>query len=636
MGWVNGTGAAGKWHGMVVGALAGAALAQTQTSAFRLNQLAFPEQAEKRAVVVGAAAQGFSIVPAAGGDPVYSGTSGSVQTYPSADQSGILVEFSEVKAPGQYKIVLADGATSEPFTVGLEPLAALARASIKSYTYNRASQSIPSSWGGKWDRTAGHPDNRVFIHASAATPERPEGTVIASPRGWYDAGDYGKYAVNSGISTYTLLAIYRDFPAAAEWDLNIPESGDALPDLIDEVLWNLRWMLTIQDPGDGGVYHKVTTASFPGTILPQTDTDRRYAVAKSVTATLNLAAVAAAAARILKPLDSQLPGLRDSLVQASLAAWKWARANPTKLYRQNDMNTQFSPAVTTGEYGDGNAADEFFWAGAELYLTTGQDSFLVAGKVTPLPVSLGIPSWSNVSFLGGMSLAAAPAGEIDAALAADVKALVVKLADQIGARRDTQLYHLTLGPTDFFWGSNGNAANHGIIQLRAYAATGDAKYLGGAQDQLDYLLGRNPLDLCFVTGHGRRFPLNPHHRISEADDVREPVPGMLVGGPNSGQQDDCEYASSLPALSYSDTYCSYASNEIAINWNAPLAYLASGLATVHAGGLALRPAPRSGRLNPVGAPPRGMHALPVWSGREWMWTDATGRMFRSDREIPLR
>jgi endoglucanase len=164
-------------------------------------------------------------------------------------------------------------------------------------------------------------------------------------------------------------------------------------------------------------------------------------------------------------------------------------------------------------------------------------------------------------------------------------------------RRTTQLYHITLGPTEFFWGSNGNAANHGMVLLRAFAATQDPKFLAAAQDQLDYLLGRNALNICFVTGFGQRFPLNPHHRISEADDVREPVPGMLAGGPNSGQQDDCVYDSDLPALSYSDTYCSYASNEIAINWNAPLAYLASGLSSIYAqGGSPIRPG-----LTPKGA-----------------------------------
>jgi hypothetical protein len=98
-----------------------------------------------------------------------------------------------------------------------------------------------------------------------------------------------------------------------------------------------------------------------------------------------------------------------------------------------------------------------------------------------------------------------------------------------------------------------------------------------AVDALDYLLGRNPTGYSYVTGYGAKTPQFPHHRPSSADGITEPVPGLLVGGPNPKQEDKCVYASTLAALSYSDTECSYASNEIAINWNAPFAYLAGGL-----------------------------------------------------------
>ena len=102
----------------------------------------------------------------------------------------------------------------------------------------------------------------MLVHASAASKERPEGTVIASAKGWYDAGDYNKYIVDSGISTYTLLAAfehYRDYFARKR--TGIPESGNRLPDILDEALWNPEWMLTMQDPHDGGVYNKLTRRS---------------------------------------------------------------------------------------------------------------------------------------------------------------------------------------------------------------------------------------------------------------------------------------------------------------------------------------------------------------------------------------
>src|SRR5690606_35637774 len=156
---------------------------------------------------------------------------------------------------------------------------------------------------------AGHPDDRVAIHPSAASATRPAGTFIVAPFGWYDAGDYGKYVVNSGITTGTLLSLLEDYPAAAQrLETNIPESGDGVPDLLDEVLWNLRWMLSMQDPADGGVYHKLTTASFAGMVMPEAATAQRYVVQKSTPAALNLAAVAAQASRVLRHHESAAPG----------------------------------------------------------------------------------------------------------------------------------------------------------------------------------------------------------------------------------------------------------------------------------------------------------------------------------------
>src|SRR5207253_3073778 len=85
-------------------------------------------------------------------------------------------------------------------------------------------------------RRCGHADERVLVHASAASPGRPEGTVISAPKGWYDAGDYNKYIVNSGITVYTMLAAWEHYPALfKDGQLNIPESGNGLPDLLDEV-----------------------------------------------------------------------------------------------------------------------------------------------------------------------------------------------------------------------------------------------------------------------------------------------------------------------------------------------------------------------------------------------------------------
>ncbi len=125
-------------------------------------------------------------------------------------------------------------------------------------------------------------------------------------------------------------------------------------------------------------------------------------------------------------------------------------------------------------------------------------------------------------------------------------------------------------PGDFVWGSNAVVLNQAMMLLQGYRLNGKREYLDAAQSQLDYVLGRNPLGISFVTGVGLRTPMHIHHRPSQADGIDAPVPGLLSGGPNPGQQDarDCpaaQYSSKLPALSWLDHECSYASNEIAIN-----------------------------------------------------------------------
>ena len=161
-------------------------------------------------------------------------------------------------------------------------------------------------------------------------------------------------------------------------------------------------------------------------------------------------------------------------------------------------------------------------------------------------------------------------------MAEQARARIVAGADSLLAPIGVHPYRTAMGATarDFVWGSSGVAANQGMLLIAAYRLTGEPRYLHGAVDNLDYLLGRNPTGYSFLTGFGDRTPMHPHHRPSEADGVDAPVPGWLSGGPNPGRQDRCEYPSTVPALSFSDDVCSYASNEIAINWNAPLVYLA--------------------------------------------------------------
>lgn len=586
-----------------------AAAGQPPSPDIRLNQIGFHPQSPKKGVVVNAAnASAFFIATPDLADTVFSGALGEEKLWPPSGEAARLADFSPVAKPGQYVLGVPGMGVSHPFRIDAHAALDLTRASIRAFYYQRASAILPAAHAGKWARNAGHPDNRVYVHPSAAGPGRPAESLIAAGKGWYDAGDYNKYVVNSGISTYTLLALYRHYPDFFDTlKLNIPETGNALPDLLDEALWNLRFMLAMQDPGDGGVYHKLTSPDFSGMVMPEADRGKRYVVQKSVTAALDMAATAAYAARLFRKFNGPLPGFADSALAAARKAWGWARANPTTYYRQADLNKVHSPAINTGEYGDGNATDEFFWAGAELYLATKEDSFYTAVAPSGLPANFGVPGWPGVASLGLYSLCDAKDEGYPLLDAAALKQKLEAAAQPVRARAAASAYGAVLGNNEFGWGSNSNAANQGMLLLQAFRHSRDTSWLRAAVDALDYLLGRNGTGFSFVTGYGAKTPMFPHHRPSSADGVREPVPGFLVGGPNSAQQDKCEYPSALPGLSYSDTECSYASNEVAINWNAPLAYLAGALEAVLGAG-----SPGNGVL--PRAPARGSEALIGWEG----------------------
>jgi endoglucanase len=562
-------------------ALASPAWAQQPAAAIYLNQVGFYPAAPKAAVVVGTAGGQFSLLVPGSTKPVFVGELSAARYDSLAQQTVRLADFSACRAVGTFVVSVPGVGVSSSFQIKHRVHEAVAQAALKAFYYQRASTALPPAFAGAWARPAGHPDTQVLVHPSAATAQRPAGTVLASPRGWYDAGDYNKYVVNSGITLGTLLSLYEDFPAyCGQLKSGIPESQNTLPDILDESLWNLRWLLTMQDPADGGVYHKLTNASFDGMVMPDACHTPRYVVQKSTAAALDFAAVLAQASRVLRPFGRALPGLADSCLRASTQAWGWARQHPATYYRQDDLNKQFQPAINTGAYGDEDVRDEWAWAATELYVTTQDEHYWDAGQVLtagPLPVA----NWGQVRPLAYYTLLRLGPTLTSAGrrVLPQVRQQVRVLADGLRAGHATRAYGTAMGhrPSDYGWGSNAEAANQGIALLQAYRLSGERPYLLAALTNLDYLLGRNATVYCFVTGSGHHSPQHPHHRPSEADGVLAPVPGLLVGGPNPGRQDGCSYPSPLPPLAYSDAVCSYASNEIAINWQAPLVYLAAAL-----------------------------------------------------------
>jgi endoglucanase len=560
--------------------------AQDASGRIRLNQLGFYPDARKIAIVENSGEAGFVVKSVPSGEVVLKSNLGSPVQSRFSSKTTRMIDFSKVTKPGTYKITVDGLGDSYTFSIQPNVMNGLSKALIKGFYFQRMSTTLTPQYAGKWSRAAGHPDTEVLVHPAAASEGRPANTVISCPKGWYDAGDYNKYIVNSGITMGTLLSAYEDFPSYFDTlKLNIPESGDNVPDILNEVLWNLRWMFTMQDPLDGGVYNKVTNANFDPFIMPEKCVTPRYVVPKGTAATLDFAAVMAQSGRIFSNFKKQLPGLSDSCMRAAARAWDWAMKNPKLAYNQNQMNKDFKPAVTTGGYGDSNFSDEFIWAASELYLSTKNISYYTAVNILP-DTLMPLPSWGNVRLLGYYSLARFN-GKLTGEAKKDfpvIKARIIRAADVCSSATAGSAYNVVMGRTarDFEWGSNAVAANQGILLLQAYKLTGNRKYLDDAMGNLDYLTGRNATGYSFITGYGKKSTMFPHHRLSEADGVADPIPGLLAGGPNPGQQDKCTtYPSKVPDESYTDAMCSYASNEIAINWNAPAAYLAGAVEAIN-------------------------------------------------------
>ncbi|MEB2785662.1 glycoside hydrolase family 9 protein [Algoriphagus persicinus] len=548
----------------------------------RLNQIGFYPEQQKIAVVLNhEEAVDFVIWDLDKKNIVFEGDLSKQFTKTLSGVNSRIADFSHFNQAGNYVLVLTEIGKSYPFEIHEQINQELGKASLKAFYYQRASTSLDEAQAGIWARPLGHPDNEVMIHPSAVSDTRKSGDVVSSPFGWYDAGDYNKYVVNSGITVGTLLSLYEDYLHYFQnLDLAIPESGNQIPDILDEIRWNLDWMLTMQDPGDGGVYHKLTTAKFEGMVEPHVAVSQRYLVAKSTTATLDFAAVMAQASRVYK---AYYPEESVSFLKAAEKAWSWAKKNPALLYKQNEMNETYDPDIVTGAYGDSDPSDERIWAASELFITTHNLTYW--DELANADQSFKLPSWNQVAWLGYYSLLRHQDSItlLPQEWMAMLKINLLSAARAQLAGTEATAFHspIETNVRNFIWGSNAVAANQGILFLYAFKQNGEHVFLEAAYDNLDYILGRNATGYSYVTGFGSKTPMRPHHRLAVSRPDLPPLPGFIVGGPNPGQQDGCNYASSFADESYSDESCSYASNEIAINWNAPFAYLINSLEAIN-------------------------------------------------------
>lgn len=510
------------------------------------NQVGYKPNARKVAVFRKMDGGSFSVVNAATGEVVFTGETEGPIANAIADETNYTGDFSAVTEPGEYYIKVDGYDDSYPFKIGDDVYKNLLDDSVRMLYFQRCGTEVV-------DEKFGHPS----CHDSIATVYKTDEKIDVSG-GWHDAGDYGRYVVAAAKAVADLLYAYEANPSMYSDNIGIPESNNGVPDILDEVRYELEWMLKMQDKTDGGVYHKVSCASFPGYVMPEEETKPLIVMPKSTTATADFAASMAMAYEFYKDIDSEFA---DNCLAAAKQAYEWAKANPSVLYS--------NPAdVVTGEYGDKRTGDELYWAACQLYRATGDASY-----IDGISASTGL-DWATVGDYGNIAILTMKDADKESDAYRLALSLVTSQADKFVTVSENSPYGVAL--TKFAWGSNMTVANAGIILGLAYNATGDAKYLDAANAQLDYLLGSNPNGVSFVTGYGTVSPEFPHHRPSMA--VGEAMKGMLVGGVNSALEDSaakayCKY--SAPAKCWVDNAESYSTNEITIYWNSPLTYLLS-------------------------------------------------------------
>jgi endoglucanase len=558
----------------------------------RVNQVGYFPDLQKSAVVKSTAAQplDWTLVNAANAS-VATGKTRPFGEDKAAGELDHVIDFSTVKAPGKGYKLRIDKDESLPFEIGKDIYKKLKYDALAFFYQQRSGVPIamPYAGGTQWVRPAGHLSDKSVPCA----PEAKCSYSLDVSGGWYDAGDHGKYVVNAGISVWTLQNEYerakylgKNVDDFGDGSMNIPERKNGAPDLLDEARFEIDWMLRMQVPAGqplaGMAHHKIHGEAWSAIpTRPDQDSIKRYLRPVSTAATLNLAASAAQAARLWKTLDA---AFSKRCLEAAEAAWIAAKKNPGIVAE--------AEVKGGGQYGDSTFEDEFYWAAAELFVTTGKPDYQKELEGSPAHKTITINagggsasmSWDQVAALGKISLAIVPNGLGKAGIDEQRKQLI-GAADSFLGFAGKRAYQVPLETeTHYPWGSNVFVLNDMIVMGLAYDFTRDVKYLNGVAAGMDYILGKNPNVQSYVSGYGTRTLQNPHHRVwAHEKDPKLPSvpPGIVSGGPNSGTEDPYAKQVGLPGCApercYVDDIESWSTNEIAINWNAPLAWTAAFL-----------------------------------------------------------
>lgn len=456
-------------------------------------------------------------------------------------------DFTPLKTPGTYQAYLPGIGLSTPFEIGSDALRKAAKTAARGLYYQRCGTALTAPFAEtRFARpldhefeASGRKVDAVFHPSLTVSPlyagEVPGGAVDAHG-GWHDAGDYGKYLPTAAAALWYLFTAY-DLNAVkfADGAWNIPESGNGVPDLLDEARWEVDWILRMQAP-DGGIYHKLTAETwFEG--MPHEEVGPRYVFAKTTHDTASGAAVLAAAARLWAPYDATLAA---TYLERAELAWSFLQRRPEALPSGGFRNP---PGTVTGEYNDSDDGDNRLWAAAELYRTTGGSDYRLYFETwwATHAHDWGWNDWQHFQRCAYWAYLRSPWPDGDSIIKRDIRNHILNDAREVVSLTDQNPYRngARLDVPDWIgWGAFTQSSEYAFPLLQAWALSPDPDFLRAALLNLDTQLGANPLSRSFVTGLGSRPPADPLHMVALHDGVDDPIPGIPVFGAAAHLSDD--------------------------------------------------------------------------------------------------
>ncbi len=545
----------------------------------RVNEVGYVPVAEKYAyvadfpeVLAADAGTRFEVHRASDDAVVYAGELTLVDEHEAfvSGEKVLKADFSALVIPGRYYVSVA-GSGIEPspaFEIGWRVFKPVLRDALRYFFYQRQGIAIQEPYAEGFARGVGHPGD-------VTAKMRSSGAVRDVSQGWYDAGDYGKYTPFAAAPIVDLLYAYETFPLVFGDDNNIPESGNGMPDVLDEVKWELDWLLKMQDAQSGGFYHLIYPNNCPGSgsCRPEDITEQRYVEdlmggVPNVRPTASTAKAVAALAHAAGTYRDYDRAYAARLLAAAEAGWAYLQANP-----QNIQATGFNGEQTTDD------ADRL-WAAAELFRATKKqvyDSYFLARYQSYESV------WTSTTDNAGETpmrafLAYNSAPSADSAARKWFRARFRVWRDgQLDRTEKTWRNFLADGSGDFgsdyYWGSNSVTLQEVVVLALGDRASGDEvdpRLLKAARAQLNYVLGVNPLRKSYVTGHGADAPTQIYSAIYSHDGIAALPAGILAEGPN--QYQGWKY-SRFFGKCYADTNSDWTVSEHAIYFNANLAFV---------------------------------------------------------------